>query len=165
MATEIERKWLLKGGDFDFPDDVNIVREQLWQYYLDVAFDANGKIAHEIRIRYKAGSNNGKMTFKSGSGLERIEIEDKLFSARKFVAKLSKETGKNPIKKEKFTIFGKGNPIEICIVDDAWSYAEVEFDSVQEAKKYVFPFPEMITNEVTGVPKYSMAYYWKSTRG
>lgn len=165
MATEIERKWLLKGGDFDFPDDVNIVREQLWQYYLDVIFDANGKIAHEIRIRYKAGSNNGKMTFKSGSGLERIEIEDKLFSARKFVAKLSKETGKNPIKKEKFTIFGKGNPIEICIVDDAWSYAEVEFDSVREAKKYVFPFPEMIISEVTDVPKYNMAYYWKSTRG
>lgn len=165
MSKEIERKWLLKGGDFDFPDDVNIVREQLWQYYLDVTFDANGKIAHEIRIRYKAGSNNGKMTFKSGSGLERIEIEDKLFSARKFVAKLSKETGKNPIKKEKFTIFSKGNPIEICIVDDAWSYAEVEFDSVQEAKKYVFPFPEMIISEVTDVPKYSMAYYWKSTRG
>lgn len=165
MATEIERKWLLKGGDFDFPDDVNIVREQLWQYYLDVTFDANGKIAHEIRIRYKAGSNNGKMTFKSGSGLERIEIEDKLFSARKFVAKLSKETGKNPIKKEKFTIFSKGKPIEICIVDDAWSYAEVEFDSVQEAKKYVFPFPEMIISEVTGIPKYNMAYYWKSTRG
>ena len=165
MSKEIERKWLLKGGDFDFPDDVNIVREQLWQYYLDVTFDANGKIAHEIRIRYKAGSNNGKMTFKSGSGLERIEIEDKLFSARKFVAKLSKETGKNPIKKEKFTIFGKEKPIEICIVDDAWSYAEVEFDSVQEAKKYVFPFPEMIISEVTGVPKYSMAYYWKSTRG
>ena len=165
MATEIERKWLLKGGDFDFPDDVNIVREQLWQYYLDVTFDANGKIAHEIRIRYKAGSNNGKMTFKSGSGLERIEIEDKLFSARKFVAKLSKETGKNPIKKEKFTIFSKGKPIEICIVDDAWSYAEVEFDSVQEAKKYVFPFPEMIISEVTDVLKYSMAYYWKSTRG
>ena len=165
MATEIERKWLLKGGNFDFPDDVNIVREQLWQYYLDVTFDANGKIAHEIRIRYKAGSNNGKMTFKSGSGLERIEIEDKLFSARKFVAKLSKETGKNPIKKEKFTIFGKGKPIEICIVDDAWSYAEVEFDSVREAKKYVFPFPEMIISEVTGVPKYGMAYYWKNTRG
>lgn len=165
MATEIERKWLLKGGDFDFPDDVNIVREQLWQYYLDVTFDANGKIAHEIRIRYKAGSNNGKMTFKRGSGLERIEIEDKLFSARKFVAKLSKETGKNPIKKEKFTIFSKGKPIEICIVDDAWSYAEVEFDSVQEAKKYVFPFPEMIISEVTDVPKYNMAYYWKSTRG
>ena len=165
MSKEIERKWLLKGGDFDFPDDVNIVREQLWQYYLDVTFDANGKIAHEIRIRYKAGSNNGKMTFKSGSGLERIEIEDKLFSARKFVAKLSKETGKNPIKKEKFTIFSKGKPIEICIVDDAWSYAEVEFDSVQEAKKYVFPFPEMIISEVTGIPKYNMAYYWKSTRG
>ena len=165
MSKEIERKWLLKGGDFDFPDDVNIVREQLWQYYLDVTFDANGKIAHEIRIRYKAGSNNGKMTFKSGSGLERIEIEDKLFSARKFVAKLSKETGKNPIKKEKFTIFSKGKPIEICIVDDAWSYAEVEFDSVREAKKYVFPFPEMIISEVTGIPKYNMAYYWKSTRG
>lgn len=164
MATEIERKWLLKGGDFNFPDDVTVIREQIWQYYLDVAFDANGNVEREIRIRYKAGSNNGRLTFKSGNGLERIEIEDKLFSARKFVAKIAKESGKPAIKKERYTLIGKDRPIEICIVDEAWSYAEVEFDSVEDAKNYIFPFPDMVATEVTGMTMYSMAGYWHDTR-
>ena len=36
MSKEIERKWLLKGGDFSFPDKANVIREQLWQYYLEI---------------------------------------------------------------------------------------------------------------------------------
>ena len=105
------------------------------------------------------------MTYKVGNGLERLEFEDKLFSARKFVAKMSKETGKKAIKKERFTVYMDGQkPVEISIVDDTWAYAEVEFESIAEAKKYKFPWPEMIATEVTGVPKYSMAGYWANTR-
>ena len=91
MSKEIERKWLLKGGDFSFPDEANVIREQLWQYYLEIIVDSDNRIISETRIRYKAGSNNGKLTYKVGNGLERLEFEDKLFSARKFVAKMSKE--------------------------------------------------------------------------
>lgn len=165
MSKEIERKWLLKGGDFSFPDEANVIREQLWQYYLEIIVDSDNHIISETRIRYKAGSNNGKLTYKVGNGLERLEFEDKLFSARKFVAKMSKETGKKAIKKERFTVYMDGQkPVEISIVDDAWAYAEVEFESTAEAKKYKFPWPEMIATEVTGVPKYSMAGYWVNTR-
>ena len=28
MSKEIERKWLLKGGDFSFPDKANVIREK-----------------------------------------------------------------------------------------------------------------------------------------
>ena len=165
MSKEIERKWLLKGGDFSFPDKANVIREQLWQYYLEIIVDSDNRIISETRIRYKAGSNNGKLTYKVGNGLERLEFEDKLFSARKFVAKMSKETGKKAIKKERFTVYMDGQkPVEISIVDDAWAYAEVEFESIAEAKQYKFPWPEMIATEVTGVPKYSMAGYWVNTR-
>ena len=165
MSKEIERKWLLKGGEFNFPDEATVIREQLWQYYLEVTIDSDNHIVSETRIRYKAGSNNGKLTYKIGNGLERIELEDKLFSARKFVAKMSRETGKKAIKKERFTVFIAGQkPVEVCIVDDAWAYAEVEFDSEAEAKKYKFPWAEMVVNEVTGIPKYSMAGYWVNTR-
>ena len=137
MSKEIERKWLLKGGDFSFPDKANVIREQLWQYYLEIIVDSDNRIISETRIRYKAGSNNGKLTYKVGNGLERLEFEDKLFSARKFVAKMSKETGKKAIKKERFTVYMDGQkPVEISIVDDTWAYAEVEFESTAEAKKY-----------------------------
>ena len=99
--------------------------------------DSDNRIISETRIRYKAGSNNGKLTYKVGNGLERLEFEDKLFSARKFVAKMSKETGKKAIKKERFTVYMDGQkPVEISIVDDTWAYAEVEFESTAEAKKY-----------------------------
>ena len=71
MSKEIERKWLLKGGDFSFPDKANVIREQLWQYYLEIIVDSDNRIISETRIRYKAGSNNGKLTYKVGNGLER----------------------------------------------------------------------------------------------
>ena len=70
MSKEIERKWLLKGGDFSFPDEANVIREQLWQYYLEIIVDSDNHIISETRIRYKAGSNNGKLTYKVGNGLD-----------------------------------------------------------------------------------------------
>ena len=44
MSKEIERKWLLKGGDFSFPDEANVIREQLWQYYLEIIVDSDNRI-------------------------------------------------------------------------------------------------------------------------
>lgn len=164
MANEIERKWLLKGGELNFPTTASVYREQLWQYYLNINLDMNGNVVDELRIRYKAGSNNGAMTYKAGNGLVRYEYEDKLFSARRFVRKLSVQSGKKPIKKERYVCNFQGHNIEINIVDDTWAYAEVEFDSVVEADKYVFPWMGIVEKEVTGIPKYSMARYWIDTR-
>ena len=43
-------------------------------------------------------------------------------------------------------------------------YAEVEFETEEDADNYVFPWPELIIREVTNEKEYKMKNYWKRTR-
>lgn len=59
---------------------------------------------------------------------------------------------------------GNGHEVSIAHVDNDWFYAEVEFDSVEEALDYQFPWPDIEIADVTDDSKYKMKNYWKRTR-
>ena len=171
-SIEIERKFLISGfPKVDF-DEVGIVQT----IYLDIKYDSNGNIIQEIRVRRWFEGGKGyrpdALTFKSGGTLTdnvltRVEIETDLTDKTLFNECLKKLDYK-PIVKDYRGLHNNGYLIEFNLVDGgtygAFYYAEVEFDSEEEANSYVWPFPEVFIEEVTNKPEYKMANYWKRTR-
>ena len=47
----------------------------------------------------------------------------------------------------------------------AFIYAEVEFNSIEEANNFVWPWPEILISEETKNPEYKMKNYWIKSRG
>lgn len=167
-SIEIERKFLISGFPrVDF-DEVGIVQT----IYLDIKYDSNRNIAQEIRVRRWFESGKGyrpdAITIKSGGTLTRMEIETNLTDKTLFDECLKKLDYK-PVVKDYRGLYNNGYLIEFNLVDGgsdtAFCYAEVEFDSEEEANSYVWPFPEVFIKEVTNKPEYKMANYWKRTRG
>lgn len=165
-SIEIERKFLISGfPKVDF-DEVGIVQT----IYLDIKYDSNGNIKQEIRIRRWFDSGKGyqpdAMTFKSGGTLTRTEIETNVTDKTWY--DYLKKLGYKPIVKDYRILYNNGYLIEFNLVDGgtdtAFYYAEVEFDSEEEANNYVWPFPEVFIEDVTDKPEYKMANYWKRTR-
>lgn len=165
-STEIERKFLISGfPKVDF-DEVGIVKT----IYINIKYNSDGKILQEIRIRRWFESGKGyrpdALTFKSGGTLTRTEIETNLTDNSLFDC--FNELGYNPIVKDYRGLYNNGYLIEFNLVDGgtdtAFYYAEVEFDSEEEANSYVWPFPEVFIEDVTNKPEYKMANYWKRTR-
>lgn len=52
-----------------------------------------------------------------------------------------------------------GHLLECSLVDGKFAYAEVEFESIEEAK--AFQMPPFLHKDVTEDPYYSMSGYWK----
>ena len=146
---EIERKWLLN----KLPDTQSYVYDDC-----------------EIRVRYAkpAPDHKGgpisryKFTFKGSGLLSRIETEKEL-SGKEYDEYMN-VIPQRPITKDYYTYFVGPYKIEVSKVDNSWIYAEVEFDSEEEAKNYVFPWPELVIQEVTYDEEYKMKNYWKDTR-
>ena len=44
-------------------------------------------------------------------------------------------------------------------------YAEVEFNSIEEANNFVWPWPEILISEETENPEFKMKNYWIKSRG
>lgn len=167
-SIEIERKFLISGfPKVDF-DEAGIVLT----IYLDIKYDSDGKITQEIRVRRWFECGKGyrpdAITIKSGGTLMRTEVESNLTDISLFNECLKKLHYK-PIVKDYRGLYNNGYLIEFNLVDGgtdtAFYYAEVEFDSEEEANSYVWPFPEVFIEEVTNKPEYKMANYWKRTRG
>lgn len=167
-SIEIERKFLISGfPKVDF-DEVGIVKT----IYINIKYNSDGKILQEIRIRRWFESGKGyrpdAITIKSGGTLVRTEIESNLTDNSLFNECLKKFHCK-PIVKDYRGLYNNGCLIEFNLVDGgtdtAFYYAEVEFNSEEEANSFVWPFPEVFIEEVTNKPEYKMANYWKRTRG
>lgn len=148
---EIERKWILQR----VPTEFRLVRNtQMEQFYVSTN--------PEVRLRHNPASNEPfRITVKGEGTLTREEIETKV--SENFYNQLKDFVGKPPITKD-YSIFNCGGyPLAVSVVDDgAFIYAEVEFESEEQARNFQLPIDDAI--EVTENPEYKMKNYWLRTR-
>lgn len=124
----------------------------------------------EVRLRRKKANGDYpvdipyRMAIKGNGSLSRIEIqtpveEDFYNQALDFV-------NEEPIQKHTLIYHVDGHEIGIAVVlnVEPFTYAEVEFESEEEANGYQFPWPDIVIREVTDEPEWKMKNYWKRTR-
>ncbi len=153
---EIERKFLID----NFPEHLELKEECiLYQGYISVM--------PTVRIRKKVSQNTTsfKMTIKSSGEMVRHEVEFKIPEDK--YNELQEVFCPNPIIKLKRNyILPDGRILECNLVDAGseteFMYAEIEFESVEEAEKYTLP--DFLNTEVTYDNNYKMNNYWKRTR-
>ena len=154
---EIERKFLID----KFPENLPLKEESiLYQGYISVM--------PTVRIRKKVSSKGSsyKMTVKSSGEMIRHEVEFDIPEEK--YNELQEVFCPNPIVKLKRNyILPDGKILECNLVDEGseteFMYAEIEFDSVEEAERY--PIPDFLIKEVTYDNTYKMNNYWRRTRG
>lgn len=148
---EIERKWILKR----VPTEFRLVRNsQIEQFYLSTS--------PEVRLRHNPASNEPfRITVKGEGTLSREEIETKI--SENFYNQIKEFVGKPPIKKD-YSIFNCGGyPLAVSVVDNGeFIYAEVEFESEEQALNFQLPIDDAV--EVTDNSEYKMKNYWLRTR-
>ena len=148
---EIERKWILQR----VPTEFRLVRNsQVEQFYVSTS--------PEVRLRYNPASNEPfRITIKGEGTLAREEIETKI--SENFYNQGKEFVNKPPIKKD-YSIFNCGGyPLAVSVVDDgAFIYAEVEFESEEQARGFQLPIDDAV--EVTENTDYKMKNYWLRTR-
>lgn len=168
---EIERKWLLNS----LPKNLTF-----WNYcatieqaYLTIE-KFSDVITKEVRVRKKTtanGETDYKLAYKIGSGLVREEIEtliteDFWKKCTKHIIPIRKkyytETCKCPHYKDDDLI--QTFTVEFSEVDGGeFYYAEVEFDSIEDANRFNFPYPSLVIREATDDDSVRMANYWIKT--
>lgn len=162
---EIERKWMVNGFPCDTSNVRHIDKIELIQYFLTTE--------PVVRVQY-AGWEDGRPNYyldvKSGSGLVRTEVSIPI--TKEQYEELTSLIKEPPIIKDYRTYKLKtGELLEVSEVDKGTDthhfYAEIEFNSVDEANR--FPnladiLPELNPQEVTGNAGVSMAEYWDLTR-
>ena len=158
---EIERKFLLK----EIPKNLSYeIHSKIEQAYI-----TNGTYP-EVRIR-KSQNLDGPypyyifhyITFKSQGDIQREEVEFPI--SGNIYDQILKMINKSPIIKDYYVFKDEktGYNIEVSSIDDGkFIYAEVEFNSIDEAVEYEFPIEDVM--EITGNPDYKMSNYWFNTR-
>lgn len=148
---EIERKWILQR----VPTEFRLVKNtQMEQFYVSTS--------PEVRLRHNPASNEPfRITIKGEGTLSREEIETKI--SENFYNQVKEFVNKTPIKKDYYIFNCGGYPLEVSIVDDgAFIYAEIEFETEEQARNYQLPIDDAV--EVTDNPEYKMKNYWLRTR-
>ena len=153
---EIERKFLID----KFPEELQLKEEStMYQGYISVM--------PTVRIRKKVSEKGTsyKMTIKSSGEMVRHEVEFDI--PEKKYNELQEVFCPNPIIKLKRNyILPDGKVLECNLVDEGseteFMYAEIEFESVEEAENYILP--DFLNKEVTYDNSYKMNNYWKRTR-
>ena len=146
---EIERKIILTS----LPDEVPVHRSTVEQIYIS--------LNPEVRLRKNLDSDvQFRLTVKGDGTLCREEIETPV--TEEFYNEMVRFIGKPPIIKDYYIYHLNGHKVEVSIVDNGtFIYSEVEFDSVEEAEAFVWPFEGY---DATEDPQYKMKNYWKRTR-
>ena len=152
---EIERKWLLAAVPTQSADEHATIE----QFYVNMN--------PEVRLRaYTTNCGNYipfRMAIKGNGTIAREEIQTPV--TEEFYRDTLRFIGLPAIKKDFFVYHVDGYEIGASIVDDgAFIYAEVEFETIEEAMAYQFPWPELVIDEVTYNDDYKMKNYWKRTR-
>lgn len=156
---EIERKWLLR----TLP--MRPANRKYWieQFYLS--------LEPEVRLRRCMPNGNYendvpyRMTLKGNGTLSRTEVETAV--TEQFYQDALDMVNLDPIQKHFLTYDNvNGHTIEISVIlnDEKFVYAEVEFQSEEEAMAFEFPWPDIVIEEVTDNPDYKMKNYWKRIR-
>ena len=155
---EIERKWHMKQE----PKLLALTHTRMSQSYLS--------LTPEVRIRryedlMHGDPNRYDLTIKSEGTLAREEIIKDL-TADEYRILLEMTGGLTPIVKDHKTFDWQGHTLEYSVVDSerggGFSYAEIEFPSVEEAN--VFTPPAWFGEETTQQQTYRMKTYWRDTR-
>ena len=164
---EIERKWLLSS----LPKrNVELLRHyQVEQFYLAITPDV------EVRLRkmkpaddfvpLRPGDFGGYfLTIKGNGSIARKEVQTSISEYFYEENKNNFLNDKKLIKKD-FYIYKlpDGKELECSYVDDKWFYAEIEFETEEEAKAYHLELPE-VEIEITNTPEFKMKRYWQITR-
>lgn len=157
---EIERKWLVSR----FPENVHLKinsKVKMEQIYISTE--------PEVRLRKRRPDGDYprgipyRIAVKGEGTIARPEFQSEIDGA--FYDDMVEHLQLAPIRKYIVNYDdGNGHEISIACVDDDWYYAEVEFDSIEEALDYKFPWPEIEIADVTDDPNYKMKNYWKRTR-
>ncbi len=153
MSKEIERKWLMNG--FPEDDSLELIKEAIvFQSYLS--------IDPEIRIKKVVSKEPTYFDIakKSNGTLVREELEKDITSEMYRILS-SLTDGESIVKVYKKYRMKDGHVLECSFVDDTFYYAEIEFDSEDEANSFIFPFTG---TEVTDRSEYKMKKYWYNTR-
>lgn len=167
---EIERKWLIS----EFASAPMILNCVIFSRYLTCS-DVEVRIRHVTSVSYHNTEDvmnycpgmiqyPYKMTIKGPGKISRVEVERGITEEE--YNDLSGIVSYDPIVK-KYRIVRMGKyAVEMSQVDDAFLYAEVEFESEDEANNFVIPeeLSRVIIKEVTDDPDYKMKNYWKRTR-
>lgn len=160
---EIERKWLVKG----WPENMEPCK---------VITMRQGYITTRPTVRIRSEESNGNIEYilcfkgkTSPDGLAREEIESNI--DQELFVRLESFLGKPLIEKQQrcYALPG-GLILEVNQVDAGqpgeFFYAEIEFDTEEQAKTYELGnLAEYLNEEVTGTPGQNMAAYWRNTRG
>lgn len=151
---EIERKFLLK----QLPNLPIQTEMDVYQGYL--SFDPEVRIrAREWRSAPFQGKQDYFLTIKGKGDLVREELERTMDAA--FFQEASKLVIGPIIHKHYFRYHYDGYVLECSVVDEgtptSFIYGEVEFDDVESAQQFVWPFPD--AQEITYNPQYKMAHY------
>ncbi len=150
---EIERKFLIDA----FPEHLPLIEEAtVWQGYI--------ASAPVVRIRKKKTDEtvSYRLCFKSAGTLVRTEVEMDL-TEEKFEALTA--LLEVPLIRKDFRVYrlDDGRQLECSLVDSgaptAFYYAEVEFDSEEEA--HAFVPPAFLGVEKTEDPAFTMSRYWE----
>lgn len=153
---EIERKFLLE----KFPEQLPLLESsEVEQGYLSVT--------PAVRIRSKTinGKTSYMLCIKGKGTLVREEVELPL--EKDAFQRLKNLLPGEMIRKEfrVYELYG-GYELECNLVDSGskteFMYAEVEFDSVEEANAFIPP--EFLGEDITELPGSSMSAYWQRTR-
>lgn len=154
---EIERKFLID----TFPDELPLLESAtVWQGYLSTD--------PVVRIRKKktAAGCGYRLCIKGSGTLVRTEVELEL-GEEKYTA-LCGLLDAPPVRKDYHVYrLPDGRRLECSLVDrdmpGCFYYAEVEFGSVEEAKRFVPP--AFLGEEKTEDPSFTMSRYWQLRKG
>jgi len=156
---EIERKWLMSG--YPTPEQATLLRETLQkQSYVTTAPVVRIR-SEEITHGENTGTKQYILCFKSKGTLARTEIETPV--SEDVAARLMAFCEAAPItKRNRLYLLPDGHKLECSLVDEgtvgAFYYAEIEFDTVEEAKAYTAP--DFFGAEKTYDPTFSMSRLW-----
>ena len=151
---EIERRWKIAG----FPENLPLLRQ---------AHMRQGYIATAPVVRIRTDGARCVLCFKGKGTLAREEIETDI-DAETF-RRLEAFIGK-PLVSKDYRVYAlpDGRRLEVSLVDEdlptRFFYAEVEFDTVEQAQAYVPPADIGLQEEMTEDRGFSMSAFWKRTR-
>ena len=160
MSKEIERKWLVTGFPNIKPDMEYVIKQD----YIE-----SGET--EVRLRFALPKqllnwtavdpymSRALLTFKSSDNNFRDEVNIEL-TREQYNSLVPFLRHTKSVFKDYKEYHVDGKKIEVSQVDDNWFYAEVEFESQQEMDNFIFPWPEILVDEVTYNNFYKMKNYW-----
>ena len=156
---EIERRFIVAA----FPEDLEVLRRaEVKQGYISTG-------EPEARIRWTKDEHKTtyKLGFKTDGTLAREEVE---FDISEENYTNLKRLLKGEMITQDYRVYAlPGNKrLEVCKVDEGmpteYMYAEVEFESIEEAKAFDYTCIPYFIKEVTEDRSYNMKRYWDQTR-